>query len=131
MRRTGRDEAVAGVSNAARRAAQVRLLEPVQHEDVAEGPEADAPQEAAFRCQVDNDGDDSCDNGSPPLGACDARVITERRQDEDQQNPRRHPHSHIANKAGLAQRFKDFKGKCSQGEVDDEDDQEDSEEVGE
>ena len=65
-------EAVAGASNAAGRAGRDvgsvrRLLEPVQHEDVAEGPEADAPQEAPFRYQVDNDGDDSCDNGCPPL----------------------------------------------------------------
>ena len=82
---TGRgDEAVAGASNAAGRAAQVRLLEPVQHEDVAEGPEADAPQEAAFRCQVDNNGDDSCDNGCPPLRTSSTCVIAERRQDEDQ-----------------------------------------------
>ena len=44
-----RDEAVAEASNAAR-AAYVRLLEPVQHEDVAEGPEADAPQEASLCC---------------------------------------------------------------------------------
>lgn len=67
VRRVGRDEAVAGASNAAGRAgrgrvsagdsgagsawaAQVRLLEPVQHEDVAEGPQADAPQEASLGC---------------------------------------------------------------------------------
>ena len=31
-------------------AAEVRLLEQVQHEDVAEGSEADAPQEASLCC---------------------------------------------------------------------------------
>ena len=87
---------VRGVRNGA---AQVGLLEQVQHEDVAEGSEADAPQEAPFRCQVDNNSDDGRDNRRPPLRACDARVITERRQDEDQQNPRRHPHGHIPNEA--------------------------------
>ena len=73
------DEAVTGVSNAAERGTVVRLLEPVQHEDVAEGPQADTPQEAPFRCQVDNNSDDGRDNRRPPLRACRARVIAERR----------------------------------------------------
>ena len=63
----------------ARRAAQVGLLEQVQHEDVAEGSEADTPQEAPFRCQMDNNSDDGRDNRRPPLRACRARVIAERR----------------------------------------------------
>ena len=87
-RRGVRDEAVTGVSNAAGRAGRDvgsvrRLLEPVQHEDVAECPKTDAPQEASLCCEMDNNSNSGCNNGCPPLRARSTRVIAERRQDED------------------------------------------------